>query len=179
GYGHEIAAGQAASFTPFIETGYLLLDGDGAVASSALLQGGLEFTGGPLAGGFSYQHAIGDDLTLAGYDLALRFGYQFSGLGLGFEANPGYGLTGAEEMLTDLGAGETLALDEYGGGLRGGAGVSYGLAVDGGLLTPYGRWRAGTGKELGLRLRAGARRSWALGYGAAADELKIEYRLGE
>ncbi|MBF2735606.1 MAG: hypothetical protein ISN26_05970, partial [Betaproteobacteria bacterium AqS2] len=31
GYGHEIAAGQAASFTPFIETGYLLLDGDGAV----------------------------------------------------------------------------------------------------------------------------------------------------
>ncbi|MBF2736014.1 MAG: hypothetical protein ISN26_08150, partial [Betaproteobacteria bacterium AqS2] len=131
GYGHEIAAGQAASFTPFVETGYLLLDGDGATASSALLQGGIEFTGGPLAGGVSYQHAIGDDITLSGYDLALRFGYQFGGLGLGFEADPGYGLAGATEMLADLGAGETLALDEYGGGLRGGAGVSYGLAVDG------------------------------------------------
>nr|MBF2760853.1 hypothetical protein [Ectothiorhodospiraceae bacterium AqS1] len=55
----------------------------------------------------------------------------------------------------------------------------YGLAVDGGLLTPYGRWSVDAGRELGLRLRAGERRSWALGYGAAADELKIEYRLGE
>ncbi|MBF2735058.1 MAG: hypothetical protein ISN26_03075, partial [Betaproteobacteria bacterium AqS2] len=180
GYGHELALGPAASLKPFFEAGHLLLQGDGAVASSsALLQGGIEFTGGPLAGGVSYQHAIGDDLTLAGYDLALRFGYQFGGLGLGFEADPGYGLAGATEMLADLGAGETLALDEHGGGLRGGAGVSYGLAVDGGLLTPYGRWRAGAGNELGLRLRAGERRSWALGYGAAADEFKIEYRLGE
>ncbi|MBF2735604.1 MAG: hypothetical protein ISN26_05960, partial [Betaproteobacteria bacterium AqS2] len=93
--------------------------------------------------------------------MSLRFGYQFSGLGLGFEADPGYGLTGTEEMLADLGAGETLALDEYGGGLRGGAGVSYGLAVD------------------GLRLEAGERRSWGLGYRAETDEFKFEIRFGD
>ena len=178
GYGREFAVGPASSASPFLELGYLILDGDGADDASGLLRGGTEFAGGQLAGGFSYQHAMGD-ATLAGYDFSIRFSPRLGGLGLGFEADPGYGLAGTEDLLADLGAGQAMALDADGYGLRGGAGLSYGLAVAGGLLTPYGRWSAGAGRELGLRLRAGARRSWALGYGAAADEFKIEYRLGE
>ena len=178
GYGREFAVGPASSASPFLELGYLILDGDGADDASGLLRGGAEFAGGPLAGGFSYQHAMGD-ATLAGYDFSIRFSPRLGGLGLGFEADPGYGLQGTEDLLADLGAGQAMALDADGYGLRGGAGLSYGLAMDGGLLTPYGRWSAGAGRELGLRLRAGARRSWALGYGAVADEFKIEYRLGD
>ena len=179
GYGHSFAVGRDANVSPFLEAGYLFLDGDGSDAASGLLKSGVEFAGGPLAGGFSYQHAIGDDLTLAGYDFSIRFSRGLGGLGLGLEADPGYGLQGTEDLLADLGAGQAMALDADGYGLRGGAGLSYGLAIAGGLLTPYGRWSAGAGRELGLRLRAGARRSWALGYGAAADEFKIEYRLGD
>ena len=180
GYGHVVSIGRAASFSPFLETGYLNMWGDGAVGGSFLVAGGLEFTGGPVTGSASYQQALSDDVVMDGFDLFFRLGRQFGGLGLGFEADPGYGLAGADELLAELGAGRPLALaDEAEAGLRGGAGLSYGLAVDGGLLTPYGRWSAGAGRELGLRLRAGARRSWALGYGAAADEFKIEYRLGD
>ena len=178
GYGREFAVGPASSAIPFLELGYLILDGDGADDASGLLRGGAEFAGGQLAGGFSYQHAMGD-ATLAGYDFSIRFSPRLGGLGLGFEADPGYGLAGTEDLLADLGAGQAMALDADGYGLRGGAGLSYGLAMAGGLLTPYGRWSAGAGRELGLRLRAGARRSWALGYGAAADGFKIEYRLGD
>ncbi|MBF2735605.1 MAG: hypothetical protein ISN26_05965 [Betaproteobacteria bacterium AqS2] len=40
GYGHDFALGSAGSLKPFVEAGYLLLDGDGAVdSSSGLLQG--------------------------------------------------------------------------------------------------------------------------------------------
>ena len=176
-YAHSIGFGSDSSFSPFLEAGYLSLWGDGDIGNSYLVAGGLEYAGGPLRASASYQEALGDDVTMGGFELSFRFNPQAGGLGLGLDANPGYGLTGTEKMLAELGAGRALALD--GGGLRGGAGVSYGLAVDGGLLTPYGRWSAGAGRELGLRLRAGTRRSWALGYGAAANELKIEYRLGD
>ncbi|MBF2736020.1 MAG: hypothetical protein ISN26_08180, partial [Betaproteobacteria bacterium AqS2] len=174
GYGHVFNLGEAASFSPFVETGYLNMWGDGAVGDSLLVAGGLEFNGGPVAGSASYQQALSEDVSYEGYDLSFRLGARFGGLGLGLEADPGYGLTGADGLLTELDAGRPLALaDEDGRGLRGGAGLSYGLALDGGLLTPYGRWSVDAGRELGLRLRAGARRSWALGYGAADNDFRL------
>ena len=180
GYEHALAGGNGTVFTPSVEAGYLLLGGDGVDESSALLAGGLAYAGGPLDARAAYRHALADEVTLSGYELSFRLSPRTGGLGLGLEADPGYGLAGVEKMFEDLGAGRSLALaDERAGGLRGGAGLSYGLAVAGGVLTPYGRWSVAAGRELGLRLRAGARHAWALGYGAEAQELKIEYRLGE
>ncbi|MBF2735731.1 MAG: hypothetical protein ISN26_06640 [Betaproteobacteria bacterium AqS2] len=180
GYEHALRFGEDSSVNPFLEAGYLLLGGDGATESSGLVTGGMAYASGSLRASASYQQALGDEVTLEGYELTFRFSPQLGGLGLGLEADPGYGLAGAEEMLAELDAGRRLGLGAGDArGLRGGAGISYGLAVDGGLLTPYGRWGVEAGRELGLRLRAGTRRSWALGYGAAANELKIEYRLGD
>ena len=180
GYERALDVGGDAVVTPSVEAGYLLLGGDGATENSALLAGGVAYASGPLHASGSYQHALADEVTLSGYELSFRYSTGLGGLGLGLEADPGYGLAGVEQMLAELGAGRSLALaDERAGGLRGGAGLSYGLAVAGGVLTPYGRWSVAAGRELGLRLRAGTRHAWALGYGAAAQQLRIEYRLGE
>ncbi|MBF2734654.1 MAG: hypothetical protein ISN26_00920, partial [Betaproteobacteria bacterium AqS2] len=100
-----------------------------------------------------------------GIDLSFRFMPGAAGLGLGLEAAPGYGLARERDMLDDLAAGRALELAPADSGARAAASLSYGLAVSGGVLTPYGR--------------AGERRSWLLGYAADGQELKIEYRLGE
>ncbi|MBF2735509.1 MAG: hypothetical protein ISN26_05465, partial [Betaproteobacteria bacterium AqS2] len=114
-----------------------------------------------------------------GIDLSFRFMPGAAGLGLGLEAAPGYGLARERGMLDDLAAGHALELAPADSGPRAAASLSYGLAVSGGVLTPYGRWNLAGTDELGVRLRAGERRSWLLGYAADGQDLKIEYRLGE
>ena len=181
GYERALDVGGDAVVTPSVEAGYLLLGGDGAVENSALLAGGLAYASGPLHASGSYQHALADEVTLSGYELSFRYSTGLGGLGLGLEADPGYGLAGVEKMLDGTGRG---AFPGAGGRegrrparrrraeLRPGGGRRGAYAVTG-----AGAWRRGS--ELGLRLRAGERHAWALGYGAAAQQLRIEYRLGE
>ena len=177
-YAHAIGFAPGASLSPFFEASYLGLDGDGDVGDSYILAGGLGYATPRLRASASYQRALGDEVTLDGFDLSFRFQPGAAGLGLGLEAAPGYGLAKDGRLFDELGAGRALELDAA-AELRAAARLSYGLAVPGAVLTPYGRWTLQGADELGLRLQAGERRSWLLGYAAAAQELKIEYRLGD
>ena len=177
-YAHAIGFAPGASISPFFEASYLGLDGDGDVGDSYILAGGLGYATPRLRASASYQRALGDEVTLDGFDLSFRFQPGAAGLGLGLEAAPGYGLAKDGRLFDELGAGRALELDAA-AELRAAARLSYGLAVPGAVLTPYGRWTLQGADELGLRLQAGERRSWLLGYAAAAQELKIEYRLGD
>ena len=104
------------------------------------------------------------------------------GLGLGFGFSPSWGLaTTPDELLADTAAQLMLSpLETSVNGLRGKADLSYGFAVEDGLLTPYGSWEIDGGGTLGIRLRAAGRHRWLLGWsGAGVDEFKLEYRIGE
>ena len=116
------------------------------------------------------------DAKANGAALALRYAPASGALGLGLKVAPRHGVSPSTAGTTPLE--NVLATDA---GLRGSAELSYGLPVDGGVLTPYGGWTFdGGASELGLRLRTGAESKWLLRWqGTAADELKIEYRLGD
>ena len=63
--------------------------------------------------------------------------------------------------------------------MRGAAEIGYGLAVDGGVLTPYGGWSFATeAGEVGLRLRQGGGGSWLLRWREdERDMIAVEFSL--
>lgn len=140
---------------------------------------GVGYEAGQLSALVEFLHVGMDagDAKANGAALAVRYAPAAGALGLGLAVAPQHGAspTAAEgKSMEDLLAGADA-------GLRGTAEMSYGLAVDGGVLTPYGGWSFdGGASELGLRLRTGAASKWLLRWqGTAEDELKIEYRLGD
>lgn len=138
---------------------------------------GVGYEAGQLSAQVEFLHVGMDagDAKANGAALAVRYAPAAGALGLGLAVAPQHGASAAEgKSMEDLLAGADA-------GLRGTAEMSYGLAVDGGVLTPYGGWSFdGGASELGLRLRTGAASKWLLRWqGTAEDELKIEYRLGD
>ena len=140
---------------------------------------GVGYESGQLSALVEFLHVGMDagDAKANGAALAVRYAPAAGALGLGMEVAPQHGVSPSQaegKSFEDLLAGTDT-------GLRGSAQLSYGLAVDGGVLTPYGGWSFdGGASELGLRLRTGATSKWLLRWqGTAEDELKIEYRLGD
>lgn len=140
---------------------------------------GVGYESGQLSALVEFLHVGMDagDAKANGAALAVRYAPAAGALGLGMEVAPQHGVSPSQvesKSFEDLLAGTDT-------GLRGSAELSYGLAVDGGVLTPYGGWSFdGGASELGLRLRTGAASKWLLRWqGTAEDELKIEYRLGD
>lgn len=140
---------------------------------------GVGYESGQLSALVEFLHVGMDagDAKANGAALAVRYAPAAGALGLGMEVAPQHGVSPSQaegKSFEDLLAGTDT-------GLRGSAELSYGLAVDGGVLTPYGGWSFdGGASELGLRLRTGATSKWLLRWqGTAEDELKIEYRLGD
>ncbi len=140
---------------------------------------GVGYEAGQLSALVEFLHVGMDagDAKANGAALAVRYAPAAGALGLGLAVAPQHGASpsSAEGKSFE----ELLAGTDK--GLRGSAELSYGLAVDGGVLTPYGGWSFdGSASELGLRLRTGAASKWLLRWqGTAEDELKIEYRLGD
>ena len=108
------------------------------------------------------------DLTASGGSIDVRFSTAPGNLGLGLAATPAHGPASGSDLLPDADA-----------GMRGSAEIGYGLAVDGGVLTPYGGWSFATeAGELGLRLRHGDGGSWLLRWRQdERDMIAIEFNL--
>ena len=135
---------------------------------------------------FVYLSTSGDaDSKASGGSFSFRYSPTAGGLGLSLQARPSYGPTNGTGTLWEASASRDLsqfANSERQLSLNAG----YGLAIPGGVLTPYGSYgvsgsNSGT-RELGLRLRTGGTHDrWLLRFrdsgGASAEELKIEYWL--
>ncbi len=108
------------------------------------------------------------DLTASGGSIDVRFATAPGNLGLGLAATPAHGPAAGADLLAQPDA-----------GMRGAAEISYGLAVDGGVLTPYGGWSFATeAGEVGLRLRQGDGGSWLLRWRQdERDMIAIEFNL--
>ena len=108
------------------------------------------------------------DFTASGGSFDLRFSTAPGNLGLGLAATPAHGPASGDDLLPEQDA-----------GMRGSAEIGYGLAVDGGVLTPYGGWSFATeAGEVGLRLRQGDGGSWLLRWREAErDMIAIEFSL--
>ena len=108
------------------------------------------------------------DFTASGGSFDLRFSTAAGNLGLGLAATPAHGPAAGSDLLPDQDA-----------GMRGSAEIGYGLAVDGGVLTPYGGWSFATeAGELGLRLRQGDGGSWLLRWREDdRDMIAVEFSL--
>ncbi|MBF2735563.1 MAG: autotransporter domain-containing protein, partial [Betaproteobacteria bacterium AqS2] len=100
--------------------------------------------------------------------------YRPGGLGFGARLEPSYGGSVASEWGQD----ELSALGASAGRLD--AEIGYGLAVDGGVLKPYGGYVIDQGESysLGVKLEQGGEDRWQLGYEAGArDEAADGYSL--
>ena len=108
------------------------------------------------------------DFTASGGSFDLRFSTAPGNLGLGLAATPAHGPAAGADLLANPAA-----------GMRGAAEIGYGLAVDGGVLTPYGGWSFATeAGEVGLRLRHGDGGSWLLRWREdERDMIAIEFNL--
>ncbi len=108
------------------------------------------------------------DFTASGGSFDLRFSTAPGNLGLGLAATPAHGPAAGADLLANPAA-----------GMRGAAEIGYGLAVDGGVLTPYGGWSFATeAGEVGLRLRHGDGGSWLLRWREdERDMIAIEFSL--
>ena len=134
------------------------------------LSAGLGYAGLRLAAAAEYIY-VGmneGDLTASGGSIDVRFSTAPGNLGLGMAATPAHGATAGSHLLPDPDA-----------GMRGSAEIGYGLAVNGGVLTPYGGWSFATeAGEVGLRLRQGDGGSWLLRWREAErDMIAIEFNL--
>ena len=108
------------------------------------------------------------DLTASGGSIDVRFSTAPGNLGLGLAATPAHGPAAGADLLAQPEA-----------GMRGAAEIGYGLAVDGGVLTPYGGWSFATeAGEVGLRLRHGDGGSWLLRWRQdERDMIAVEFNL--
>ena len=108
------------------------------------------------------------DFTASGGSFDLRFSTAAGNLGLGLAATPAHGPAAGDDLLANPEA-----------GMRGAAEIGYGLAVDGGVLTPYGGWSFATeAGEVGLRLRQGDGGSWLLRWREdERDMIAVEFNL--
>lgn len=187
GYARQIDFDSSSFLQPSIEFAYSSDWGDGDTGSLYGGGAGLEYHGGRMQVDSTFRYMTGEDINVYGAALGLRFNPSAGSLGLGLEANPSYDLRGNNhDLLNESTELNENALPEYGLGLRSRMAVSYGFAINGGVLTPYGGYEMLTSsdsrRELGLRLATNGQRRWLLGWSAdaAGDEtLKIEYQLGE
>ena len=136
---------------------------------------------------FIYLSTSGEnaDSKASGGSFSFRYSPTAGGLGLSLQARPSYGPTNGTGTLWEASAERDLnqfANSERRLSLNAG----YGLAIPGGVLTPYGSYgvsgSSDATRELGLRLRTGgAHDRWLLRFrdsgGSSAEELKIEYWL--
>ena len=134
------------------------------------LSAGLGYAGARLAAAAEYIY-IGmneGDLTASGGSIDVRFATAPGNLGLGLAATPAHGPAAGADLLANP---ET--------GMRGSAEIGYGLAVNGGVLTPYGGWSFATeAGEVGLRLRQGDGGSWLLRWREDdRDMIAVEFNL--
>ena len=131
---------------------------------------GLGYAGARLAAAAEYIYVGMDegDLTASGGSIDVRFSTAAGNLGLGLAATPAHGPAAGADLLANP---ET--------GMRGSAEIGYGLAVNGGVLTPYGGWSFATeAGEVGLRLRQGDGGSWLLRWREDdRDMIAIEFNL--
>ena len=134
------------------------------------LSAGLGYAGQRLAAAAEYIYIGMDegDVSASGGSVDLRFSAAAGNLGLGLAATPAHGPAAGADLLANP---ET--------GMRGSAEIGYGLAVNGGVLTPYGGWSFATeAGEVGLRLRQGDGGSWLLRWREAdRDMIAIEFSL--
>ena len=134
------------------------------------LSAGLGYAGARLAAAAEYIYIGMDegDLTASGGSIDLRFATAAGNLGLGLAATPAHGPAAGADLLANPEA-----------GMRGSAEIGYGLAVNGGVLTPYGGWSFATeAGEVGLRLRQGGGGSWLLRWREdERDMIAIEFSL--
>ncbi len=134
------------------------------------LSAGLGYAGLRLAAAAEYIYIGMDegDLTASGGSIDVRFSTAPGNLGLGLAATPAHGPAAGADLLANPDA-----------GMRGSAEIGYGLAVDGGVLTPYGGWSFATeAGEVGLRLRHGDGGSWLLRWREdERDMIAIEFNL--
>ena len=134
------------------------------------LSAGLGYAGLRLAAAAEYIHIGMDegDLTASGGSIDVRFSTAPGNLGLGLAATPAHGPAAGTDLLAQPDA-----------GMRGSAEIGYGLAVVGGVLTPYGGWSFATAAgEVGLRLRHGDGGSWLLRWRQdERDMIAIEFSL--
>ena len=134
------------------------------------LSTGLGYIGHRFAVSAEYLYiGLGDSaFNASGGSLDVRFHTAPGNLGLSLAATPARGATAGSDPLPDADA-----------GMRGSAEVGYGLAVDGGVLTPYGGWSFATeAGELGLKLRQGDGGQWLLRWREAErDMTAIEFSL--
>ncbi len=136
---------------------------------------------------FVYLSTSGEnaDSKASGGSFSFRYSPTAGGLGLSLQARPSYGPTSGTGTLWEASAERDLnqfANSERRLSLNAG----YGLAIPGGVLTPYGSYgvsgSSDATRELGLRLRTGGTHDrWMLRLrdsgGSSAEELKIEYWL--
>ncbi|MBF2735385.1 MAG: hypothetical protein ISN26_04820 [Betaproteobacteria bacterium AqS2] len=145
--------------------------------SSFVLAAGVKYAGdGPASFSAAYRYAATGD-TQTGLEANVRVEPGPGGLGLGLGLAPSWGLAGGSDLAADLAAPRLAARNDA--DLRAKADLSYGLAMDGGVLTPYGSWSLAGDDELGVRVKAGAERSWQLGWQPDGDAVRLEYRLGD
>ena len=134
------------------------------------LSAGLGYAGLRLDAAVEYIYIGMDegDLTASGGAIDVRFSTAPGNLGLGLAATPAHGPAAGADLLAQPDA-----------GMRGAAEIGYGLAVDGGVLTPYGGWSFATeAGEVGLRLRHGDGGSWLLRWREdERDMIAIEFNL--
>ena len=160
--------------------------GDLASDASWQLAAAFEYAGaGPLHARAAYRRAIAGDGELSGMEIEVQVDPARGGLGPSLTLRPGYGIdTGAAVFER---AGRPFAFDPGADrGRRLQAEMAWGLAVSGGVLTPYGDWSmdesSAQRQQLGLRLGTGAYGDWQLGWrsaDSAADELHLELRIGD
>ena len=159
--------------------------GDLASDASWQLGAAFEYAGaGPLHARAAYRRAIAGDGDLSGLEIEVQVDPARGGLGPSLTLRPGYGIdTGAAVFER---AGRPFAFDTgVERGRRMQAEMSWGLAVNGGVLTPYSDWSVdGESDQLGagLRLGTGAAGAWQLGWrsaASAAGELHLELRIGD
>ncbi len=160
--------------------------GDAAGTASWLVALVFDYAGtGPMHLRAAYRHAVSGGGDLAGVELDLRVDPNRGGLGPSFALRPHYGIEAGADLFTQAARPTAFTTGED-RGRRLQAEMAWGLAVSGGVLTPYGDWSMDNAstqrRQLGLRLGTGAYGDWNLGWrseASAADELHLELRIGE
>ncbi len=160
--------------------------GDLAGDASWQLGAAFEYAGaGPLHARAAYRRAIAGDGDLSGLEIEVQVDPARGGLGPSLTLRPGYGIDTGAAVFERAGRPFAFSSDTD-RGRRLQAEMAWGLAVRGGVLTPYGDWSMNDAstpsRQLGLRLGTGAYGDWNLGWrseASAADELRLELRIGD
>lgn len=190
-YARSIDFGSGQAVRPAIEVAYARSWGksDEDDGNGYELVAGLGYVAARLEADakFVYLSTSGEnaDSKASGGSFSFRYSPTAGGLGLSLQARPSYGPTSGTGTLWEASAERDLsqfANSERRLSLNAG----YGLAIPGGVLTPYGSYgvsgSSAATRELGLRLRTGGLHDrWLLRLrdsgGESAEELKIEYWL--